>query len=219
MNDEEIKDQQEQESNEGVSKVFGNNQEEQKPADQEADSKAKEKQKPAKPEQEGAESASNEDKQSKKTYTQEEVDAMMAKARKKYTGKGETTDPVTETPATEMENPPQAEQPSQDLATGLTIDKYAQAELKASMAIAGVDPQKVQRAVRLIDVNSVIENGQFSEEKANQEIEALLQDWPELKQAKEESNSNAFYFGAPEQSEQNQEEKQKNMFSSIFGNK
>ena len=72
----------------------------------------------------------------------------------------------------------------------------------------------------MVDIANVLDNGQFSEEKAKSEIETLLQEWPELKtQAAEQSNGNGFYFGAPEQEEQNQEDKQKGMFSSIFGNK
>lgn len=215
MNDE-VKEEKQEETKEDVKEVFGNNTE--TPAENKADPKAAD-QEETDQKQEGTVSAGEEKKQSdNKTYTQAEVDAMMAKARKKYTGKTNETDQVTETTNVEDTAPAYKTQ-TQDLATGLTVERYAQAELKASMAIAGVDPQKVQRAVRLIDASSVIENGQYSEEKAKQEIETLLQDWPELKQAKEESNSNAFYFGAPEQSEQSQEEKQKGMFSSIFGNK
>lgn len=215
MNDE-VKEEKQEETKEDVKEAFGNNTE--SPAENKADPKATD-QEETDQKQEGTVSAGEEKKQSdNKTYTQAEVDAMMAKARKKYTGKTNETDQVTETTKVE-DTAPANETQTQDLATGLTVERYARAELKASMAIAGVDPQKVQRAVRLIDASSVIENGQYSEEKAKQEIETLLQDWPELKQAKEESNSNAFYFGAPEQSEQSQEEKQKGMFSSIFGNK
>lgn len=219
----EDKREQQEEVNEGVTKAFGNDTEAPATEANEADPKAAE-QKETDQKQEGTESASKTKKQSGKTYTQEEVDAMMAKARKKYMGKT-NEDPENEPPTNDSkqstgDKPPEQEgDQTQDLATGLTIEKYAQAELKASMAIAGVNPQKVQRAARLIDITNVIENGQFNEAKAKQEIEALLKDWPELKQAKEESNGNAFYFGAPEQSEQDQEEKQKGIFSSIFGNK
>lgn len=222
--DKDVTEEKQEEVKEDVAKVFGNQTEE--PADDEkakADPKATDQKEPGQ-KQEGTESAGEDKKQSGKTYTQAEVDAMMAKARKKYAGKTKE-DPVNDSvieetsPVEGSVTLDQEDTKSQDLATGLTIERYAQAELKASMAIAGVDPQKVQRAVRLIDPVNVIENGQFSEEKAKQEIETLLKDWPELKLAKEESNSNAFYFGAPEQSEQNQEEKQKGIFSSIFGNK
>lgn len=210
---EEVKDEKQEETNEDVKKVFGNDTE--TPVDEKADPKATE-QKESEQKQEGTVSADEDKKQSSKTYTQAEVDAMMAKARKKYTGKVNETDQVEEVVKDEEENPTATEQ---DQATGLTIEKYAQAELKASMAIAGVNPSKVQRAVRLVDIANVLENGQFSEEKAQAEIETLLKDWPELKTSSSNGNGNSFYFGAPEQEEQNQEEKQKSMFSSIFGNK
>lgn len=216
---EEVTEEKQEEVKEDVTKAFGNDTE--APAKETADPKAAEQKDDSEQKQEGAESASKE-KQSVKTYTQAEVDAMMTKARRKYESKGNQEDQMNNVETNEVienEETPSQEETSQDLATGLTIEKYAQAELKASMAIAGIDPKKVQKAVRLIDVANVLDNGQYSEEKANQEIEALLKDWPELKQAQEESNNNAFYFGAPEQAEQNQEEKQKGMFSSIFGNK
>lgn len=225
----EVKEGKQEEIKEDVAKAFGNQTD---PADDEkakADPKAADQKEPGQ-KQEGAASAGDDKKQSGKTYTQAEVDAMMAKARKKYVGKtkedpanGATADDGAVNPDEEGGTPQEEEgqetDQGQDLATGLTIEKYAQAELKASMAIAGVNPKKVQRAVRLIDAANVIENGQFSEEKAKQEIEALLQDWPELKMAENGSDDNAFYFGAPEQAEQNSEEKQKGIFSSIFGNK
>lgn len=223
----ETKEEQKQEEvkpNEDVSKVFGN----ENPAEEtKADPKATEQKEPEKKEteqkQESAESAS-ENKQSTKVYTQEEVDAMMAKARKKYMGKGDAINKEETAEVGEVAEEPtdetKVDEQRQDLATGITVDRLAQAELKASMAISGVNPSKVQRAVRLIDINNVIENGLYSEEKAKTEIETLLQEWPELKtQASDDSNGNGFYFGAPEQEEQSQEEKQKGMFSSIFGNK
>lgn len=210
---EEVKDEKQEETNEDVKKVFGNDTE--TPVDEKADPKATV-QKESEQKQEGTVSADDDKKQSSKTYTQAEVDAMMAKARKKYTGKINEPEPVEEVVKDEKENPTAVEH---DQATGLTIEKYAQAELKASMAIAGVNPSKVQRAVRLVDIANVLENGLFSEEKAKAEIETLLKDWPELKTSSSNGNGNSFYFGAPEQEEQNQEEKQKGMFSSIFGNK
>lgn len=222
----EIKEEQKQEEvkpNDDVSKVFGN----ENPAEEtKVDPKATEQKESEKKEidqkQEGTESAS-ENQQSKKSYTQEEVDAMMAKARKKYMGKGDVInkEEIAEVGkvAKELTDETEVDEQRQDLATGITVDRLAQAELKASMAISGVNPSKVQRAVRLIDINNVIEDGMYSEEKAKTEIETLLQEWPELKtQISDDSNGNGFYFGAPEQEEQDTEAKQKRMFASAFGN-
>lgn len=166
-------------------------------------------------EQEGTESASEDKKQSGKTYTQAEVDAMMAKARKKYSGKSDQE----EAPADTLADVPKTDPlQTQDLATGITIERLAQAELKAEMAISGVDPSKVSRAVRLIDINEVLDNGEYSNAKAKEAIETLMQEWPELKQSKAETNENQFYFGVPGQEEQQDKDKQKSVISSIFGN-
>lgn len=207
--DEEKKEQQE-EMKEGVTKAFGN----EEPAKETADPKATE-QKESDHEQEGAESASEDKKQSGKTYTQAEVDAMMAKARKKYSKNDGQEEAPTNTSADESKEEPSK---TQDLATGITVERLAQAELKAEMAILGVEPSKVSRAVRLIDINEVLDNGQYSDTKAKEAIESLMQEWPELMQSKAENNENQFYFGVPGQEEQQDKDKQKSVISSIFGN-
>lgn len=221
MNDDK-KETQESKPNEEVSKAFGNDEKVEPIAKEEplkVDPKTEEEEgKAATPKQENVPSV---DKTQSKTYTQAEVDAMMAKARKKYTGKDEEVVvpalvdvPEDEATVETLADPMQ----SQDLATGITVERLAQAELKAEMAIGGVDPSKVARAVRLIDIMEVMENGQYSEMKAKTAIETLMTEWPELKQSKEENKENQFFFGVPGQDEQNQQEKQKNQFSNIFGN-
>lgn len=208
-------------NDEKISNAFGNEQNQEKVVENEADPKAEEKQDNAETKQEGAASASKNKEQSEKTYTQAEVDAMMMKARKKYTNKVNGQEPNKEMPLenvepeTEEQNIEQSNQVL-DLSTGITVERLAQAELKAQMAISGIDPSKVQRAVRLIDVNEVLENGQFSETKAIEAVNLLLQEWPELKKTKDEQQ-NVFSFGAPDQQEQ-QKEEQKGIFSKIFGN-
>lgn len=203
--DNEKKEQQE-EVKESVTKAFGN----EEPVKETADPKAAD----ANQEQEGTESASEDKKQSGKTYTQAEVDAMMAKARKKYSGKSDQEEAPVDT---QTEAPKTDPLQTQDLATGITVERLAQAELKAEMAISGVDPSKVSRAVRLIDINEVLDNGEYSDAKAKKAIESLMKEWPELKQSKAETNENQFYFGVPGQ-EQQDKDKQKSVISSIFGN-
>lgn len=172
------------------------------------------------PEHEDVPSGNDKD-QSKKMYTQEEVDAMMARARKKYT-KGESKE-EKETPEQEVveenqskEESEDKQEPKNDLSTGLTIDKLARAELKAQMAVDGVNPSKLVYACRMIDVADVLENGEYSEEKARTAIEEMLKVMPELK-ATEQQEQSQFYFGAPEQ-EENPQQEQKNVISKIFGN-
>lgn len=204
-----------QEPESEISKAFGNESEEQEPnkADPKADEPEKEETN-KEHKQEGA--TADDNKQKGKTYTQEEVDAMMAKARKKYKGKGQKEEAPEENVEEHDADHEEVQEPA-DLATGISIDKYAQAELKGTMAMLDVDPKKIARAVRLIDVNAVMEDGNFSEDKAKAEIEALIQEWPELKRTSNGAENNSFSFGAPRQDEN--EEDMGSKISSIFGNK
>ena len=226
---------------EGIASAFGNEkpkEEDKKDKPEKADPKAAESQdkegnKPADQKQEGAESASDDKAQSGKTYTQAEVDAMMAKARKKYqkggvtaeteepaateTEAAEGTDGETETPAVDPGQP--AVQAQRDSATGMLVTKLARAEIKSELAIAGVDPTKIARAARLIDPEEVMENGEYSEAKAKEAVKTLLADWPELKPSEDQAAAaNTFSFGAHQQEESDAAEATKNQISSIFGN-
>ena len=226
---------------EGIAAAFGNEkpkEEDKKDKPEKADPKAAESQdkegkKPADQKQEGAESASDDKAQSGKTYTQAEVDAMMAKARKKYqkggiTAEAEETaaledeaasgnEEVTEPPVVDPTQP--AVQAQRDQATGMLVTKLARAEIKSELAIAGVDPTKISRAARLIDPEEVMENGEYSEAKAKEAVKTLLADWPELKPTEDQAAAaNTFSFGAHQQEETDAAETTKNQISSIFGN-
>lgn len=208
MNDDERKDQQEE--TEQVSKAFGN--EPEKPATKPEGNNALESQKAEKGKfkKENPESEKGSPVE-KKTYTQEEVDAMLARTRKKYQ-KGTTE----ETPV--KDEPEQPAQPEKKPTTGIPVKRYIRAELKGAMATLDVDAKKLGRAARLIEPEDVMENGAYSEEKAKQEIEKLLQEWPELKRAEVGSENNDFSFGAPRQDE-NAETTTATKVSQIFGNK
>lgn len=224
----------------GIAAAFGN----EKPEGEgtkdttKADPKAAESQenkvrKPVDQKQESAESAGENETQRGKTYTQAEVDAMMAKARKKYQ-KGEVTaeteeasatedkpaagtEEATETPVADPMQP--AVQAQRDPATGMLVTKLARAEIKSELAIAGVDPTKIARAARLIDPEEVMENGEYSEAKAKEAVKMLLADWPELKPLEDQAAAaNTFSFGAHQQEETDAAEVTKNQISSIFGN-
>lgn len=206
MNDDERKEQEGTEK-EQVSKAFGNEPEAKPEEKTDAKPENTEKDKPEKENPESEKGTSAE----KKTYTQAEVDAMLARTRKKYQ-KGATD----EAPA-EVE-PEQPEQTEESAATGIPMDKYIRAELKGSMAMFDIAAKKLGRAAMLIEPESVMENGVYSEEKAKQEIEKLLQEWPELKRAEVGSENNGFSFGAPRQDE-NAETTTATKVSQIFGNK
>lgn len=205
MSDDERKEQEETTEKEQVSKAFGNEPEKPK-AEENTDPKPEntDKGKPKKEDPESDKGAPAE----KKTYTQAEVDAMLARTRKKYQ-KGVTD----EAPA---EGEP--EQPEESAATSIPMDKYIRAELKGSMAMFDIAAKKLGRAAMLIEPESVMENGVYSEEKAKQKIEKLLQEWPELKRAEVGSENNDFSFGAPRQDE-NAETTTATKVSQIFGNK
>ncbi|RGG80308.1 hypothetical protein DWW76_12675 [Coprobacillus sp. AF17-11AC] len=168
---------------------------------------------------EGAD-AKGENKESKeKMYSQSQVDAMLARTRKKYS-KGSKDEFSTDAQESEgvNEETEEANQEQRDLSTGITVDKLARAELKAQMAIDGVNPSKLVYACRMIDVADVTdESGNYSEEMAKTAIEELLKVMPELK-ATQQQEQNQFSFGAPEQQEQNPVLEEKNRISEIFGN-
>lgn len=203
-----------------VEKVFGNDEEtvdhttEEQKEDTPKDNSKEDSSKKDVPEHEDVPSGDEKD-QSKKTYTQEEVDAMMARARKKYT-KGSKEEVLDEPEHIDEHQENTKPEEQRDLSTGITVDKLARAELKAQMAIGGVNPAKLVYACKMIDVADVLdEAGQYSEEKAKTAIEEMLKVMPELKAQQQEQNQ--FYFGAPEQEENSQQE-QKSVIDKIFGN-
>lgn len=175
---------------------------------------------------EGAETKGENKDGKSKMYTQEQVDAMMARARKKYT-KGSNEQVPEENGAVPTENKlvdgqevtkEEVQEEPRDLSTGITVDKLARAELKAQMAIDGVNPAKLVYACRMIDIADVVdESGNYSEEMAKTAIENMLKVMPELKTTQQQE-ANTFSFGAPEQQEQNPLQEEKNRISEIFGN-
>lgn len=149
----------------------------------------------------------------KKTYTQAEVDAMMARVRKKYSKSSSEEEAVSE--ETPSDNVVELSEEVSEEAESFD-PRYAKAEMKAFMATSGeIDPKKVQRAINLINLDKIMAFGEFNEQQAKNELEELLKDWPELKTTGTESNS--FYFGAKEQEERT-EDKQKGAIARIFGN-
>ncbi len=119
-----------------------------------------------------------------KTFTQKEVDAIvkerLARTKTKTTEETKTDEVKEETVATV--NP--------------YIEKYAQAEIKVAMTQQGIDASKVNRAVRLIDHNTVLaEDGSIDTEKLNTSITELLEEWPELGPAQQDEKK-GFKFGS-----------------------
>ncbi len=139
------------------------------------------------------------------------ISRMYAKGAKKAE-QGETPKQVQETQKVEEQ------QEKSQVATQDYTDKIALA-----MAKAGVDVQKVERAARLVNMSKVLENGTVDSKKLEDEINAVIAEFPELKKAKEEEKEEkGFKFGATEGSSNSNQEKKKtvatkkwNRFNSI----
>lgn len=81
-------------------------------------------------------------------------------------------------------------------------------KIALAMAKAGVDVQKVERAARLVDISKVLENGVVDSKKLEDEINAVIADFPELKVAKEdEKEEKGFKFGATQTNEKSDKTK------------
>lgn len=74
-------------------------------------------------------------------------------------------------------------------------------KIALAMAKAGVDVKKVERAARLVDTSKILENGTLDVKKLEDEINAVIAEFPELKNtAQEEKEEKGFKFGATESS-------------------
>ena len=81
-------------------------------------------------------------------------------------------------------------------------------KIALAMAKAGVDVKKVERAARLVDLSKVLESGVLDVKELEDEINAVISEFPELKIAKEEEKEEkGFKFGA---TQSNSDESQKN---------
>lgn len=72
-------------------------------------------------------------------------------------------------------------------------------KIALAMAKAGVDVKKVERAARLVDTSKILENGVLDAKKLEDEINAVIAEFPELKNTtQEEKEEKGFKFGATE---------------------
>ena len=125
---------------------------------------------------------------------------MYAKGAEKAE-QGETSKQVQETQNKQEEK-------VQEEPKGTIPEDYTD-KIALAMAKAGVDVQKVERAARLVDMSKVLENGVIEPKKLEDEINAVIAEFPELKNAKEEEKEGkGFKFGATDSnSNSNQEQK------------
>lgn len=125
---------------------------------------------------------------------QDELDGFIRRMYAKGAEKaeqGETSKQVQEN-QTQMQQRETRQEES--VATVDYTDKIALA-----MAKAGVDVKKVERAARLVDTSKILENGILDSKKLEDEINAVIAEFPELKNTtQEEKEEKGFKFGATE---------------------
>ena len=94
----------------------------------------------------------------------------------------------------------QEEENNQDQNQGQVLPQdYLLTKVALAMAKAGVNAEKVERASRLVDINKIQENGTINDKSLEDEINAVIAEFPELKNAKEEEKQEkGFKFGATE---------------------
>lgn len=123
---------------------------------------------------------------------QDELDGFIRRMYAKGAEKaeqGETTKQV-------QENQMQQEETKQE--ENVTTVDYAD-KIALAMAKAGVDVKKVERAARLVDTSKILENGTLDVKKLEDEINAVIAEFPELKNTtQEEKEEKGFKFGATE---------------------
>ena len=126
---------------------------------------------------------------------QDELDGFIRRMYAKGAEKaeqGETSKQVQETQNKQEEQGQEMEQ--QTVPADYLLTKVALA-----MAKAGVNAEKVERASRLVDINKIQENGSINDKSLEDEINAVIAEFPELKNAKEEEKEEkGFKFGATE---------------------
>ncbi len=123
---------------------------------------------------------------------QDELDGFIRRMYAKGAEKAEQG----ETSKQVQENQMQQEETKQEesVATADYTDKIALA-----MAKAGVDVKKVERVARLVDTSKILENGVLDVKKLEDEINAVIAEFPELKNTtQEEKEEKGFKFGATE---------------------
>ena len=126
---------------------------------------------------------------------QDELDGFIRRMYAKGAEKaeqGETSKQVQETQNKQEDNGQEMEQ--QTVPADYLLTKVALA-----MAKAGVNAEKVERASRLVDISKIPENGSINDKSLEDEINAVIAEFPELKNAKEEEKQEkGFKFGATE---------------------
>lgn len=125
---------------------------------------------------------------------QDELDGFIRRMYAKGAEKAEQGEASKKGQETQNKQEDKKQEETKETATQDYTDKIALA-----MAKAGVDVKKSERAARLIDMSKVLENGIIDSKKLEDEINAVIAEFPELKNTKEEEkDEKGFKFGATE---------------------
>lgn len=126
--------------------------------------------------------------------SQEKLEEFAKKMFAKGAGKAEQGKASEQVQEQQEETTQNEVAQDENVATVDYTDKIALA-----MAKAGVDVKKVERAARLVDTSKVLEGGVLDSKKLEDEINAVIAEFPELKNtAQEEKEEKGFKFGATE---------------------
>lgn len=126
--------------------------------------------------------------------SQEKLEEFAKKMYAKGAGKAEQGKTSEQTQESQTEKQQDEVNKEESVATADYTDKIALA-----MAKAGVDVKKAERAARLVDTAKILENGVLDVKKLEDEINAVIAEFPELKNTtQEEKEEKGFKFGATE---------------------
>ena len=126
---------------------------------------------------------------------QDELDGFIRRMYAKGAEKAEQSETSKQVQDTQNKQDDQTQKEQ-----GQTVPQdYLSTKVALAMAKAGVNAEKVERASRLVDINKVLENGVINDKNLEDEIKAVIAEFPELKNAKEEEKQEkGFKFGATE---------------------
>ena len=154
---------------------------------------------------------------------QDELDGfiarMYAKGAEKATQGATSKQRQENTEDESKENQTKDETPKQNQQSVLPSDYY-QNKIGLAMAVKGINPTKLQRASRLVDQEKVIINGAVDDTKLEEEINAIISEFPELVEgANSTSEQKGFKFGAAGNQTQDATDNINDELDEIFGNK
>ncbi|MGN1125482.1 MAG: hypothetical protein ACI4SM_04785 [Candidatus Gastranaerophilaceae bacterium] len=127
---------------------------------------------------------------------QDELDGFIRRMYAKGAEKAEQGETSKQVQKTQNK---QEEQGQEQMEQQTVPADYLLTKVALAMAKAGVNAEKVERASRLVDISKIQENGAINDKSLEDEINAVIAEFPELKNAKEEEKQEkGFKFGATE---------------------